>query len=96
MWTRDGFSEWNSAERMTLLFCKLFSNAKEYTCWSLISLNIATSAVGIRQAVGRVLSRIQISHGQAEGGLHFFNGQIQSVVGYYFGCRLLGSKSTTS
>ena len=96
MWTRDGFSEWNSAERMTLLFCKLFSNANEYTCSSLNSLNIATSAVGLRQAIGRVLSRFQISHGQAEEGLHFFKGHIQSVVSYYFGCRLLGSKSITA
>ena len=81
---------------MTLLISKLFSNANEYMCLSLKSLNIATSAVGLRQAVGRVLSRIQISHGQAEGRLHFFNGDIQSVVSYYFGCRLLGWKSITA
>ena len=81
---------------MTLLICKLFSNANEYMCSSLKSLNIATSAVGLRQAVGRVLSRIQISHGQAKERLPFFNGDMHTVVSNYFGCRLLGWKSITA
>ena len=50
-------------------------------CSSLKSLNIATSAIGLRQAVGRVLflSRIQVSHGQAKERLHFFNGSVTQV-----------------
>ena len=42
-------------------------------CSSLQSLNIATSAVGLPQAVGRVLSRTQISHGQAKERLPFYS-----------------------
>ena len=71
--TCDGFSDWNSAQRITLLICKLFSNANEYMCSSLKILNIAASAVGLRQAVGRVLSRTQISHGQAKERLPFYS-----------------------
>ena len=63
--------------------CFRLSSPSSYMCSSLKILNIAASAVGLRQAVGRVLSRIQISHGQAEERLHFFNGDIQSV------CKLL-------
>ena len=72
------------------------SNANQYLCSSLKILNIATSAVGLRQAVGRVLSRIQTSHGQAKERLHFFNGGIQSVVSCYFCFRLLRWKSITA
>ena len=41
----------NGAERtqMTLLICKLFSNADEHMCSSLKSVKIATSAVGVRR-----------------------------------------------
>ena len=59
-------------------------------------LRIATFAVGLRQAVGPVLSPSQISHGQAEERLHFFNGDMHTIVSYYFGCRLLGWKSITA
>ena len=45
---------------------------------------------------GRILSRTQISHSQAEERLHFFNGDMHTVVSYYFGCRLLGWKSITA
>ena len=58
-------------------------------CSSLKILNIATSAVGLRQAAGRVLflSRIQVSHGQAKERLHFFNGYIQPFAATFaFDC----------
>ena len=45
---------------------------------------------------GRILSRTQISHSQAEDRLHFFNGDMHTLVSYYFGCRLLGCKSITA
>ena len=35
--------------------------------------------------VGRVLSRTQISHGQAEGRLPILNGDMHTVVSNYFG-----------
>ena len=72
MLTCDGFSEWTGAQRMTLLICKIISNANEYMCSSLKIINIATSAVGSRQAVRRVLPRIQITHGEAKERLRFF------------------------
>ena len=50
-------------------------------------------ACRLRQAVGPVLSRSEISHGQAEERRHFFNGDLHTVLSYYFGCRLLGWKS---
>ena len=37
---------------MTLLICKLFSNANEYMCSSLKILNIATSAVAYDKPYG--------------------------------------------
>ena len=78
------------------LFVNCFRMPTSICVRLLKSLNIATSAVGLRQAAGRVLSCIQISHGQAEERLHFFNGDIQSVVSCYFCCRLLGWKSITA
>ena len=50
----DGFSEWISAQRMTLLICKFFSDANEYMCSPLKSLNIATSAVRCSLRPGRI------------------------------------------
>ena len=50
-------------------------------------------ACRLRQAVGPLLSRSQISHGQAEERRHFINGDLHTVLSYYFGCRLLGWKS---
>ena len=51
MWTRDGFSDWNSAQlaQITLFICKLFPNANKLMCSSPKSVKIATSAVGVRR-----------------------------------------------
>ena len=48
----DGFSKLTAAKRMTLLICKLFSNANEYMCSSLKILNITTSAVAYDKPYG--------------------------------------------
>ena len=67
-------------------------------CSSLKSVKIATYAVGVRRRYvgGRVLSRTQISHGQAEGRLPVLNGDMPTVVSNYFGWRLFGWKSITA
>ncbi|CAH3189681.1 unnamed protein product, partial [Porites lobata] len=53
---------------------KLVSNANEYLCSSLKSLNMATFALGLRRRTR--LSRTQIFHGQAKERLCILNRDI--------------------
>ena len=77
---------------MTLLICKLFSNANERMCSSLKSVKIATFAVGVRRRT-RLISYPDFPRRSERET--FFNGDIHTVVNNYFDWRLLGLKSIT-
>ena len=79
---------------MTLLICKLFSNANERMCSSLKSVKIATSAVGVRRRT-RLISYPDFPRpSERETSLFLMETCIQ-FVNNYFDWRLLGLKSIT-
>ena len=69
---------------MTLLICKLFSNANEHMCSSLKSVKIATFAVGVRRRT-RLIS-YPVFPRPSEREFSFFNGDMHTVVNNYFDC----------
>ena len=79
---------------MTLLICKLFSNAYEHMCSSLKSVKIVTSAVGVRRRT-RLISYPHFPRPSERETSLFFNGDMHTVVNNYFDWRLLGLKSIT-
>ena len=91
------FLNWLPQSEWPCLFVNSFRMLTS-TCVSLCSslkiLNITTSAVAYDKPYGA--SYLVSRSPTAKRKRDFFNGDIQSVVSYYFGCRLLGWKSITA